>query len=86
MKKIYVLKIRGCDDKTVFTVELTDEERDLMINICKMSHLASDYGCQPDIDIYNYNDLEEPWSEDEYDQDIRNRISDGTELNKQITN
>ena len=44
---IYEIRIRGCDDETIFTIELTEQEKTLVDRISKLSILTSDYQCMP---------------------------------------
>jgi len=52
MKK-YLIENNGCDDTTRFEIELTDEELKTVIKFIKANNDKSDYGCLPNIDIYD---------------------------------
>lgn len=41
----------GCDDTTIFEIEVTEAERALIERMCKASKDASDYGCMPTMEI-----------------------------------
>ena len=49
--KIYTVSVNGCDDSTIFDVWLTQEEYKIVKNLCFMCTEASEYGCQPTMDI-----------------------------------
>ena len=62
MKK-YLIENIGCDDTTRFEIELTDEELKTIIRFIKENNKASEYGCQPSIEIYDryfYDDEGKP--------------------------
>ena len=44
---IYEITLKGCDDETMFTIELTDQEKTLVDRISELSILTSDYQCMP---------------------------------------
>lgn len=44
---IYEITLKGCDDETAFTIELTEPEKILVDRIAQLSVLASDYQCMP---------------------------------------
>lgn len=46
-KKTYSVAILGCDDATVFRMELTDDEREVVDRLCSTSQEVSSYGCMP---------------------------------------
>lgn len=51
-KKTYEINIEGCDDHTLFQVELTQEEFEIIKKICIKSGEVSGYNCQPTMYIY----------------------------------
>jgi hypothetical protein len=44
---IYEITLKGCDDETVFTIELTEQEKSLIDHISELSLLTSHYECMP---------------------------------------
>ena len=51
MKREYKICLMGCDDWTEFTVELTEDEANLLRRVSELSHKTSTYGCMPIMDI-----------------------------------
>jgi hypothetical protein len=51
MKKTYRISIDGCDDSTIFKMDLTDEEADLLYRISVLSERESKSQCMPILDI-----------------------------------
>lgn len=51
MKKKYLICLRGCDDETFFSMELTEEEYQLLCKVSKRSMEVSTYTCMPDLTI-----------------------------------
>lgn len=49
--KRYKISIDGCDDSTVFEMELTEQEAELVKRICNRSSETSTYGCMPTMEI-----------------------------------
>ena len=47
MKKKFIITIEGCDDETVFTMELDDKEKELVEEIMRLSKETSTYNCMP---------------------------------------
>ena len=49
MKKLYEISLHGCDDSTVFTIELVNEEVEveLIKRLSKLSQETSTYCCMP---------------------------------------
>jgi len=45
--KLYRIALHGCDDSTIFEMELTDEEFALAERIAAKSEETSSYGCMP---------------------------------------
>lgn len=55
MNKVkYIINIEGCDDETTFVMELTNEELELVREICKKSQETSTYCCMPRMYIEEY--------------------------------
>lgn len=50
MKK-YKINVIGCDDTTIFEVELAEHEYNLIKMICEKCTDTSQYGCQPTMSI-----------------------------------
>lgn len=50
-KKKYRISIHGCDDSTIFSMELSDIEKELIDKLSQFSHDESSYGCMPILDI-----------------------------------
>lgn len=55
MKKYHIENI-GCDDTTKFDVELTDEELKTIIKVFETNNSEANYGCKPQIFIFNYSE------------------------------
>ena len=52
-KKLYEIHLVGCDiDETVFEMELTDEEHELLKKVSDKSVETSMYDCMPRMSIY----------------------------------
>lgn len=47
----YLIKIDGCHDYTQFIIEVTPEEETFLKKFSTLSKNASEYQCQPIIDI-----------------------------------
>lgn len=54
--KSYQIRLRGCDDYTEITRPLTPYEFNLLNQVAEQLNEASDYGCQPSIDIIEDDD------------------------------
>lgn len=50
-KNEYLIVLRGCDDETMFTMELNDEEYKLLCEVSKKSMEVSTYTCMPDLSV-----------------------------------
>lgn len=46
-KKTYIIILEGCDDETVFEMDLTEEEKILLQNVAAKANKTSTYGCMP---------------------------------------
>ena len=44
---IYKITLKGCDDETTFTIELTEQEKALIDRISELSLLTSHSECMP---------------------------------------
>jgi hypothetical protein len=47
----YEIRLSGCDDTTVFVVDLTDAEAAVADRVAARSRQAAEYGCQPRMTI-----------------------------------
>lgn len=47
----YKIKVQGCDDKTVFSMLLDDNEADCLKRVAQKSKEVSNYRCMPIIDV-----------------------------------
>jgi len=47
----YQIRLAGCDDATVFVMELTEAEAQAARRIAALSVTASEFGCQPKMSI-----------------------------------
>lgn len=46
-KKLYEITLNGCDDDTVFDMELTDVEYELLRRVSEKANETSTYCCMP---------------------------------------
>ena len=46
-QKTYVITLEGCDDETVFKMDLTEGEAILLEKVAKKANETSTYGCMP---------------------------------------
>ena len=46
-KKTYVITLEGCDDETVFKMDLTEGEAILLEKVAAKANKTSTYGCMP---------------------------------------
>ena len=44
---IYEITLKGCDDETIFTIQLTEQEKTLIDRISELSILTSNCRCMP---------------------------------------
>ena len=65
MKKLYIIRLRGCDDETIFKMELDEKELQLVQEICKKSQETSTYGCMPEMFVYDENNVPDWLKDDE---------------------
>ena len=47
----YEIAVHGCDDSTYITIELNNDEADLLYRIAQAVTDASEYGCMPTMKI-----------------------------------
>ena len=47
MSKEYEIILSGCDDETVFTMELTQQEYEFLMRVSELANKTSTYGCMP---------------------------------------
>jgi hypothetical protein len=64
----YVISLHGCDDVTVFRVELSTEQAALVRRLAEISHKTSMKDCQPTlhIDTFDITDIDKVVSIDEH--------------------
>ncbi|MBQ0090315.1 MAG: hypothetical protein KBT27_13395 [Prevotellaceae bacterium] len=55
----YTIKLEGCDDDTIFDMELTPEEYELVERISVKSLEVSEYCCMPRLYVKSEQDIEE---------------------------
>ena len=46
-KKTYIITLEGCDDETVFKMDLTEGEAILLEKVAAKANETSTYGCMP---------------------------------------
>ena len=51
-KKTYVITLEGCDDETVFKMDLTEGEVILLKKVAAKANETSTYGCMPRMYVY----------------------------------
>ena len=54
------VRLAGCDETTVFTVELTDKELDVAERIAGLSRVASSYSCEPRMYVKKLQEVTAP--------------------------
>lgn len=54
MKNKYIIDIEGCHDNTVFVMELTDCEMQIILEVARKSQETSFYGCMPIMYVKDY--------------------------------
>ena len=57
-KKKYSICLNGCDDDTVFEMELTENEYQLLSKVSEMANKTSTYGCMPRMYVEPYKQEE----------------------------
>ena len=72
MMSKYKISIDGCDDSTIFDIELTPTQAKLIEKISKLSYATSTYGCRPTLEVNQPPNPEKEWymslSKQEYRQ------------------
>ena len=58
-KKTYVITLEGCDDETVFKMELTEGEAILLEKVAAKANETSTYGCMPRMYVEESEESEE---------------------------
>ena len=58
-KKTYVITLEGCDDETVFKMDLTEGEAILLEKVAAKANETSTYGCMPRMYIEESDESEE---------------------------
>lgn len=46
------IKLVGCDDTTIFEMELTEKEYELLQRVANLSEETSTYGCMPIMEVH----------------------------------
>ena len=52
-KKTVKIKLAGCDDSTVVTLEVDIKELAILNRVAKLSQEISEYNCMPTMEIFN---------------------------------
>ena len=47
----YRISLNGCDDSTIFDMELNNVEADVLKRVAKKSKETSEYGCMPIMEV-----------------------------------
>ena len=47
MSKEYEITLNGCDDDTIFSMELTQQEYEFLLRVSELANKTSTYGCMP---------------------------------------
>ena len=55
-KKTYIITLEGCDDETVFEMDLTEEEKILLQNVAEKANETSTYDCMPRMYVRDKDD------------------------------
>ena len=55
-KKTYIITLEGCDDETVFEMDLTEEEKILLQNVAAKANETSTYGYMPRMYVRDKDD------------------------------
>lgn len=51
MKTLYEIELRGCDDSTIFKLEMTEEEHSFLEKVAELVDKSSTYRCMPTMHI-----------------------------------
>ena len=46
-KHLYVIDLNGCDDSTIFEMELTEQEYEFLSKVSELANKTSTYQCMP---------------------------------------
>ena len=57
-QKTYLITLEGCDDETVFKMDLTEGEAILLEKVAAKANETSTYGCMPRMYVYLEEDEE----------------------------
>ena len=55
-KKTCIITLEGCDDETVFEMDLTEEEKILLRNVAAKANETSTYDCMPRMYVRDKDD------------------------------
>ena len=55
MKKIYIIKVRGCDDSSIFEMKLSIDEFKVVKRVAEQCTKTSTYSCMPTMAIEEKN-------------------------------
>ena len=69
MKKLYTIRLRGCDAETIFKMELDERELQLVQDICTKSQETSTYVCMPEMFVYDEDNLPKWLKEWDYEKE-----------------
>ena len=58
-KKTYIITLEGCDDETVFKMDLTEGEAILLEKVAAKANETSTYGCMPRMYVEECEESEE---------------------------
>ena len=53
-KKEHEVWLNGCDDDTIFTMEMTNSEYEFLKRVSELANETSTYGCMPRLFLDNY--------------------------------
>ena len=55
-KKTCIITLEGCNDETVFEMDLTEEEKILLQNVAEKANETSTYDCMPRMYVRDKDD------------------------------
>ena len=55
-KKLYRINLEGCDDETIFEMELTESEYQFLLKVAEKANETSTYGCMPRMYVNPYKE------------------------------
>ena len=70
MKKIYVIRLIGCDATTEFRAELNDEQYKFLEDFAAFSRKTSTCYCEPKMEIITESDWKKTWEEYDYKDEV----------------